>query len=75
MVDAVINPSEPKHWTIYEEPGGKQLGYVQQAPSGFMVLADKDNILTSLSLGPYPSKEAAMAAIAAKIGGNCSVGA
>jgi hypothetical protein len=40
----------------------------------FMVLAGANNWLTDVCLGPYPTKEAAMAAIAGKVGGTCAVG-
>jgi hypothetical protein len=56
-VDATISHSGPKEWTICEKPGGKRLGTVQQTDNGFMVLAERDNFLTGISLGPYPTKD------------------
>jgi hypothetical protein len=75
VVDAVISPSGPKQWTIYEKPGDRELGIIVQDGNNFTIQAYKDNMLTGVSLGQYSSKEDAMAAIGAKIGGNCSVGA
>lgn len=44
MVDCVITPSGNGRWTIYEKPSEADLGYIQHAPSGFLVLANKDNL-------------------------------
>ena len=69
MVDSVISPSSNYQWTIYEKPNEKKLGIVQHTNKGFVVLANRDNLLTGISLGPYASKEAAMKAIGARLGG------
>jgi hypothetical protein len=74
VVDAVISPSGPKRWMIYEKPGDRRLGIIVQDGTIFTIHPYRDNFLSGVSLGPYSSKEKAMAAIAAKIGGNCSVG-
>ena len=73
MVDAVVSPSGPTQWRIRETPGDTPLGMIIKSGADFTVAAFKDNFLTGVSLGPYSTIENAMAAIAAKIGGNCSV--
>jgi hypothetical protein len=77
MVDAVVSPTgtgSPSSWTIYELPDHKELGRLFQAGTTFTIMVGKDNFLTGVSLGPYSSKEDALAAIAKKIGGSCTVG-
>ena len=74
MVDAVVSPSGPKQWAIYEKPGDKDLGRIIQACDTFTIMAFPGSFLTNVALGPYASKQAAMDAIAAMIGGNCSIG-
>jgi predicted component of viral defense system (DUF524 family) len=82
VVHAVITPSGPEQWTIYEKPGDRELkpgdrelGIIVQDGNIFTIHAYRDNILTGVSLGPYPLMEDVRVAIAAKIGGSCSVGA
>jgi hypothetical protein len=72
MVDSTIRPSGPTSWEI-EEVGGKFLGTLVQQGNLFTVHAGNDNMLTGVSLGPYGSKDAAMAAIGARLGGTCEL--
>lgn len=77
MVDAVVSPTgtgDPSSWTVFEIPDNNMLGLIEQSGNLLTVLAFGDNCLTGVSPGPYPSKEKAMDAIAAKIGGRCLLG-
>lgn len=73
-MDVVINPSGNMQWSVYKEGTANELGIVEQSANGFVVLADRDNFLTGVSLALYASKQEAMDAIASKVGGTCSVG-
>ena len=74
MVDVTIRPSRPTTWDIEEKDADSRLlGTIVQSGNTFLVMAGKDNILTGISLGPYPSKEDAMDAIGKSLGGTCEV--
>ena len=59
MADAVIVPSAPQRWTIYESPGGKLIGVIVMQPDNtFIVQSVSADLLRSV-FGPYASKSRA----------------
>ena len=78
MVDSTIRATgnASSTWEIEEAiAGGKSFGQIVQTADGFFIFAGKDSLLevTKISRGPYPSKHDAMDAIAAKLGGFCTL--
>ena len=74
MADAVITPSGPNQWTIYEKPGEKPIGVlVMQPDNTFIVQSLEADVLQGV-FGPYASKPEVSLAIAQAIGGNCRFG-
>ena len=78
MVDSTIRATggSSRIWQI-EEAGSKgdSLGQIVETANGFFVFAGRDSLLemTQISPGPYPSRHDAMDAIAAKLGGFCTL--
>jgi len=53
MADAVITPSGPSQWVIYEEPSELQLGVlIMQPDNTFIVHSLEANLLPGV-FGPY----------------------
>jgi len=74
MADAVISPSGPNQWAIYEEPSEKQIGVlIMQPDNTFIVHSLEANFLPGV-FGPYASKPEVTLAIARAIGGECRFG-
>ena len=78
MVDSRIKASgdSASFWDIEDAgPDGTLLGQIVQAADEFFIFAGKDSLLekTKISRGPYPSRHAAMDAIAEKLGGFCTL--
>lgn len=74
MADAVITPSGPNQWTIYEKPGEKPIGVlVMQPDNTFIVQSLEADVLQGV-FGPYASTPEVSLAIVQAIGGNCRFG-
>ena len=74
MADAVITPSGPKQWTIYEKPGEKLIGVLVMQPDNTFIVHSLDADFLQGVFGPYASKPEVTVAIAQAIGGNCRFG-
>lgn len=74
MADAVIVPSGPKWWTIYESPGGELIGVLVMQPDNTYIVHSAEADLLEGVLGPYASKPEVRRAIAQAIGGECRFG-
>ena len=74
MADAVITPSGPKQWTIYEKPGERQIGILVMQPDNTFIVHSLDADFLQGVFGPYASKPEVTVAIAQAIGGNCRFG-
>lgn len=74
MADAVITPSGPKQWTIYEKPGEKLIGVLVMQPDNTFIVHPLDADFLQGVFGPYASKPEVIVAIAQAIGGNCRFG-
>ena len=74
MADAVITPSGPKQWTIYEKPGEKLIGVLVMQPDNTFIVHSLDADFLQGVFGPYASKPEVTVAIARAIGGNCRFG-
>ena len=74
MADAVITPSGPKQWTIYEKPGEKLIGVLVMQPDNTFIVHSLDSDFLQGVFGPYASKPEVTVAIAQAIGGDCRFG-
>jgi hypothetical protein len=74
MADAVITPSGPKQWTIYEKPGEKLIGVLVMQPDNTFIVHPLDADFLQGVFGPYASKPEVTVAIAQAMGGNCRFG-
>jgi hypothetical protein len=74
MADAVITPSGPNQWTIYEKRGAKPIGVLVMQPDNTFIVHALDADFLEGVFGPYASKPEVTLAIALAIGGNCRFG-
>jgi hypothetical protein len=74
MADAVVTPSGPKQWTIYEKLGERQIGILVMQPDNTFIVHSLDADFLQGVFGPYASKPEVTVAIAQAIGGNCRFG-
>jgi hypothetical protein len=78
MIDSTVRArgDSPRIWEIEEASSERRsLGQIVQTAEGFFVFSGKGSLLeqTQISPGPYPSRHDAMDAIAAKLGGFCTL--